>query len=118
MMGRQPSKITKISGRLYRVTPFDPAAEKARRRYDKQNMRTVSTRVPVEVAQALKEFCDYQGITVYRYLQTVVTRALRVETAITRNRAEWRHIRQAYGGMVAARHRRQNTNETGSFDDE
>lgn len=110
-MGRQPSRITKISGRLYRVTPFDPAAEKARRNYDKLHMRTVSTRVPTEVADALKAHCAQKGITVYRYLQTVVTQALRVETAVTRNRAEWRHLRQSYGGRIAADRRRQNTKD-------
>lgn len=106
-MARQPSRITKISGKLYRVTPFDPAAEARRRKYDKANMRTVSTRVPKDVYEALKAKCLAENTTIYTWLQNVVAQRLAVDVRVGRNRAEWARMRQQYGALVTNQKRRQ-----------
>lgn len=72
MMGRRPSKITKISGRLYRVTPYDPAAERHRRAWDKRHLVTVATKLPRQDFAALVCRCQAAGVTMYAYLRALL----------------------------------------------
>ena len=71
-MGRKPSKITKISGKMYRVTPYDPKAEKQRRSWDRENLRTVSTRLPLDTYEALERRCRAARTTVYAYVKRLL----------------------------------------------
>lgn len=93
-MAQELSRLIKISGKMYRVTPYRPNDAKNRKEWNKTHMKTVSTRVSMEEAKALAIRCKQDGTSTYAWLQTIVAQRVSTDIAAEKQRQEWRDIRR------------------------